>query len=233
MSGAPFFHRVPMLGKSLFAKVRAMGPAAWYRADQGHSIDTGVDQWNDISGNGRHLLQATGTKQPTYSSSGGRRGFGYLEFNGGTDPNNQHMEASFALEQPTHMFLVMRKESDTTSGGVGKTAIDGIAANGGRIVIASDTQLQSSAGSAVLFNGATTAWGCIEVEWNGASGRSRFNDDSYTATSHGTNDMNGITLAAYGTPTFGTVNMRVEELILFPRILPASEVSVVSRYVGN
>ncbi len=39
--------------------------AGWWRADLGITIGTGVSAWADQSGNGRHLVQATGTDQPT------------------------------------------------------------------------------------------------------------------------------------------------------------------------
>jgi len=40
--------------------------AAWYRADRGVIADTAhnISQWQDQSGNGRHLLQSTGAAQP-------------------------------------------------------------------------------------------------------------------------------------------------------------------------
>jgi hypothetical protein len=39
-------------------------------ADLGVTVATGVSQWNDFSGNSRHLVQATGSKQPSLISSG-------------------------------------------------------------------------------------------------------------------------------------------------------------------
>lgn len=41
------------------------GLQAWYRADLGVSIGTGVSAWADQSGNVRNLTQPTGSKQPT------------------------------------------------------------------------------------------------------------------------------------------------------------------------
>jgi hypothetical protein len=38
---------------------------AWYRADQGITLGTGVQQWNDISGNGNHLTQFSPGAQPS------------------------------------------------------------------------------------------------------------------------------------------------------------------------
>lgn len=45
---------------------------AWYDALDATTItiDTGVSQWNDRSGNGRHLVQATVANQPAYSGTG-------------------------------------------------------------------------------------------------------------------------------------------------------------------
>jgi hypothetical protein len=48
------------------------GLVAWYRADLGVTIGTGVSQWNDQSGLGdanRNLTQGTGSAQPTLNAS--------------------------------------------------------------------------------------------------------------------------------------------------------------------
>lgn len=46
------------------------GLQGWWRADAGNvTIATGVSQWNDTSGNARHLTQATGSAQPAHTSS--------------------------------------------------------------------------------------------------------------------------------------------------------------------
>lgn len=42
----------------------------WVRADQGITIATGVSQWNDLSGNGNHVTQGTGSAQPAFVASG-------------------------------------------------------------------------------------------------------------------------------------------------------------------
>lgn len=59
-----------------------MTTSAWFDAsDSGSITESGgsVSQWNDKSGNARHLTQATGSKQPTYVSSQ------YLSFDGTDD----------------------------------------------------------------------------------------------------------------------------------------------------
>jgi hypothetical protein len=41
----------------------------WWRADQGITIATGVSQWNDLSGQGNHVTQGTGSAQPALIAS--------------------------------------------------------------------------------------------------------------------------------------------------------------------
>jgi hypothetical protein len=56
-----------------FADIFGANLVAWYDASDAASITHvggAVSQWNDISGNGAHLTQATGANQPTYSATG-------------------------------------------------------------------------------------------------------------------------------------------------------------------
>jgi hypothetical protein len=66
--------RTPTSGKLLNSfvtpdRIRSAALKAWYRADQGITIATGVSQWNDLSGNAYHLAQSNTTKQPTYNAT--------------------------------------------------------------------------------------------------------------------------------------------------------------------
>ncbi len=45
---------------------------AWYRADLGISLGTGVSAWADQSGNGNNFVQATGAQQPTQGTVDGK-----------------------------------------------------------------------------------------------------------------------------------------------------------------
>jgi hypothetical protein len=64
-------------------------PAAWFDAADLSTISvaTGVSEWRDRSGNARHVSQATGANQPTYSEFGfrGRPG---ITFNGSSHQLN-------------------------------------------------------------------------------------------------------------------------------------------------
>lgn len=87
------------------------GLAAWYDANVASSITLNgstVSQWNDLSGNGRHQVQATAALQPTYNATG-LNGKGTL-----TTTGTQWMQAS-AFETPAAgnytAFLVVKSDN--------------------------------------------------------------------------------------------------------------------------
>lgn len=217
-------------------QVVAIGPFGMWRADAQYiTIATGVSQWDDMSGNGRHLVQATTTRQPTHSATGGLRGFGYVETSGGTSPNNQHLRALFTLAQPAHLFVVARKVDDTSSVGVTKSLLDGGVANKMRVIVPNDTTIQAMAGAAVPLSipCVLTGWRRIEVKWLDDDGAGRADDAAYTAGDVGpsTGGIAGLCVGAYGDTSNGTIHAQYEEIILFDRILSAGEVALVQAYL--
>lgn len=63
------------------------GLALWFDASDAANfiISTGVAQWNDLSGNGRHLVQETGSKQPSRTTAGSPNGQNIVSFDGADD----------------------------------------------------------------------------------------------------------------------------------------------------
>lgn len=58
-------------GASQFTPLSLPSLAGWWRVSADSvTIATGVSQWNDLSGNARHLTQATGGTQPAYTALG-------------------------------------------------------------------------------------------------------------------------------------------------------------------
>lgn len=85
------------------------GLAAWYDASAASSITLNgstVSQWSDLSGNGRHQVQATASLQPNYNATG-LNGKGTL-----TTTGTQWMQASaFASSSSATIFLVWQVAS--------------------------------------------------------------------------------------------------------------------------
>lgn len=79
--------------------------AAWYRKGLGMTVDGDlVSQWDDQSGHGRHLVQATGASQPTLL------GDGSLRFNGKT----MKVTGGFTFAQPETVYLLVKQVSWTS-----------------------------------------------------------------------------------------------------------------------
>lgn len=90
-----------------------LSPAAWFKSDAGVYSDAGVtpavdgatvQQWNDQSGNGRHLSQATAGARPVYRSKD-RNGLPTIKLDGSA---NFMQSAAWAQAQPITMYLVYR-----------------------------------------------------------------------------------------------------------------------------
>lgn len=84
-------------------KFRGHGLAAWFRSDKGAA----VSQWDDSSGNARHLAQATGSLQPTIVA-GAQNGRPAVRLDGTDD----YMETgAFTLNQPACILVLYKSNS--------------------------------------------------------------------------------------------------------------------------
>lgn len=87
---------------------------AWYDADDADTIIVQyVSQWNDKSGNGNHVTQATATRQPL-SSTRTLNGLNVLDFDGG----DLLMNTSFTKSSLNVSYVQVFK-SDLTGSGIG------------------------------------------------------------------------------------------------------------------
>lgn len=89
---------------------------AWYDATVPSSITiaTGVSQWNDLSGNGRHLTQGTGDDQPA-TNSRTINGLNVLDFGGTSDHLDANALASVYSGTDVPMGAYIIFESDDVS----------------------------------------------------------------------------------------------------------------------
>lgn len=103
----------PILGiiaskRSAFSPASLTNMAGWYDASDSSSVTLSsgkVSQINDLSGNARHMVQATSAQQPTYTT-GARNSLNVMTFNG---VENMAPSGTFS---PTYltMFIVVKNE---------------------------------------------------------------------------------------------------------------------------
>ena len=76
---------------------------AWYQNKIGITLETGVSQWADQSGNGHHMVQADTGEQPAYDEVSGALTFDpssdtqNLAFASGASPSNITLDATFVI----------------------------------------------------------------------------------------------------------------------------------------
>lgn len=59
-----------------------------------------ISQWNDLSGSGNHLVQATGGRQPLYNAAG-------IIFDGALSTSGDYLAASFPWVRPSFIYAVI------------------------------------------------------------------------------------------------------------------------------
>jgi hypothetical protein len=230
-----------MNGRLLRPKVSGFTPrqipdlAAWWDAADSASItvQTGVQQWADKSGNGRNLVQNTTNNQPLHGSVT-LNGKPVVTFDG----TNDSMGCSFTLNQPFACFFVYRYEASPATA---KVVLTMRFAGGSRC-----GEFQSSSSSAMsLFSGASlflsnvgaamTAFNVWDYEQNSTSSAIRLRKTGATSSGNaGANNGNGFSLAADGGASQSSfANVSVAEVCVYSRALAVSEADAVRKYLGT
>ena len=174
----------------LDALIRSLAPAAWFRQGVGITVTgSGVSQWDDISGNGRHLLQGTDAARPALQADGS------VLFNS----TSHYLKCNaFTLTQPACVLWVGKQAAWTS----GDYLFDIGSAAGGAAVIQqgvtpelrmfagiSLSRTQAAIGSIVVvasvFNGASSLFGINGANTTGNSGANALGNFSVGAASNG------------------------------------------------
>lgn len=189
--------------------VASLSPAAWYRYGQGITSSGGlVSAWADQSGNGRNLVQLTGTNQPSVSADG------TITFDG----VDNFMRVAFTLVQPVTFYIVWRANAAANNSRIVDGATNGTIFSYLRWNATSlATVLNAGSGAGTL---ATTA-GTWMVDFTVANSTNSLHarntgvdDDPADA---GTNNPGGITVGANtSTSPSNFSNSSVREIIVFP-----------------
>ncbi len=216
------------------------GLVLWSEADTGVFQDSAgttpatngsvVGYWQDLSGNGNHLIQATTAAKPAYRTilgPGGNKPT--IEFDGVDD----YLRKAFTLVQPATIFLVFKQ---TTWIGA-DVVYDGATNNSNQIA-----QFGGASPTLVMYAGTlnpiigTVALGTyvvLSTVFSGASSMIRRNVDTKVTGNPGTIGGDGATIGARGSGS-STTAISVSSVLVYNRDLSASgEDSTVLNYLNN
>jgi hypothetical protein len=141
------------------------GLEAWFKADAivGKADGDALSQWDDSSGNGVHLTQATGSFQPTYQTNE-LNALPVVRFDGTDD----RMSVAVAADASRTVFVVAKQAADASQRmvlgfGAGNTS------RLGRILSAQWGYAQNAAGGNVDLGGTPTDWTTVTLRVNSAA----------------------------------------------------------------
>jgi hypothetical protein len=171
-----------------------------------------VSQWNDLSGNNRHLTQSSGSLQPLYITSGAN------SVGVGMDGIDDVMSSpTFTINQPFTRFLVVTRRESFTTG----TIINSVSGSpNSNLANNSATRLAMFAGTNNLISGQDTVNGQrsqFGTIYNGASSELWNNGTSTSGVNIGTNGMNGVRIGG------GTITNYVYHAVLILNRIPTTD----------
>jgi hypothetical protein len=203
--------------------ILALSPVAWFRSGMGIATATGVSQWDDQSGNARHLKQATGAAQPAL------QGDGSILFNG----TGHFLKCdAFTLNQPETIYFLGRQVTWTLSDRI----FDGETAGTGALLqVTSTPTLGINAGAAVNGNTnlAVNTYGVVAAVFNGGNSVLQVNRTAPLTGNAGAGNMGGFTLGASGGGGSLFGNIQVKEIIIFPTAHDSNTRLNVIRYLSD
>jgi hypothetical protein len=211
----------------LIEKILDGGPpttnmAAWFKYGTGITVTgLGVSQWDDQSGNGRHLLQAVDTNRPALQSDNS------ILFDG---VDNFMACNPFTLPQPVTVYALFKEIAINVSGTV---YYDGNGASNRMALGNSGTlprYLFAGAQAANNSNLAVGFYGAFAAVFNGASSSLQVNQTTETTGNPGTQAPNGFYLAKYSAGAF-YANIEVKEIIIYSSAHDATTRAQVIRYL--
>lgn len=180
-----------------------------------------VSQWDDQSGNARHLKQATATNQPAVQSDNS------ILFDG---VDNYLKCDAFTLAQPETVYLLFKQVTWTLN----DVLFDGNTLSSGRMLQSATTpriRILGSSATSEDANLAVNTYGAVASVFNGATSLTHVNLSTPVTGNVGTGDMSGFTLGANGTPSvFG--HIQVKEALIYADAHDATQRARVINYLN-
>jgi hypothetical protein len=229
------------------------GAALWLDASQQNTLFTdagfsavttsgqSVYQWNDLSGNNRHAIQATSGNRPTWSPpASGQNGLGVVSFNG----SSSFFDTSMSLNGLSSFSIFLVAKSATSGGWQSalrqQSGFQGFfvmpwTSNGGavspRIILGYDGGT-TTPNTVTLTNGAFNLISFIRN--SGVSNVANVNgvlSSTRSANTASLSESVNLSIGRYPQPVAEYFSGSIAEIVIFNRALSPSETSSVESYL--
>jgi hypothetical protein len=214
-----------------FSPADVTGLKVWLKADAitGKVNADPISQWDDSSGTGNHVVQATGGNQPTYRTNV-VNSLPVVRFDG-SDDFLEVAALAAAIPVPYVVFCVGKISTDKDfnrfygeSGGSANLGLD--ADNTGQVYIYNGSVSQIAASNGAAFH-------IYTVKWNGASSTAGVDTATLGAENPGTTDsqLDGLRVGMNGggTPLAGDI----AEILVYDNVISAGNTTNVVAYLGT
>ena len=230
-----------MNGRLLRPKVSGFNPrqipdlAAWWDFNDSATvtIETGIKNVTDKSGNGRTLAQTTTNNQPAWTPSA-LNGKYVADFDG----SNDTLRVAFTLVQPYTVMIVGRYNG--TNPNSNQTMFDGFTGgNRGRVFWSgtADTQLSANAGAGLSLptspSPSATTYAVHELIFNGASSYYAWNGSPTVSGNAGSTAPGGVTIGAFGTGGTAHGQVSIAAVLMYSRALSAAQLTTLRRWLAS
>lgn len=197
--------------------------AAWYRKGVGVTESGGlVSAWADQSGNGRNLVQATGTNQPAL------QGDGSILFDG----IDNSMLATFTRNQPQTVYVLGKQVTWANT----ERWFDGSTGDRGTLQqTTASPQIRIFAGTGMgNISLAVDTYGIIASVFNGANSVLQLNlGTPVTGDTGSGGDMTGFRLGSRGDGAGAFGNVQIKEILIYAAAHDATTRQKVIEYLAS
>tara|TARA_R110002153_G_scaffold168044_2_gene320753 strand:- start:192 stop:2387 length:2196 start_codon:yes stop_codon:yes gene_type:complete len=186
-----------------------------------------VSAWNDKSGEGNHISQATASKQPLWVGNT-QNGLPLIRFDGTDDQLNRSTFVNGAISQGFYMFVVMKPTVGTASNPYNFDG--GASARGWCYTDSSDVVRYGSATEQIIDSNLPSTPVMYTFFVNGSSSNVRKNSVSTTSATLGSTSSNGLWLACrHNDTSFGSPDHA--EFLFYDNDIGTTNRDAVERYL--
>lgn len=200
-------------------------PAAWYRFGVGITeAGTGVSQWDDKSGNARHLTQGTDANRPSKEADGS------LLFNGTSDVIKT---GAWVQAQPVTIYGLLRQVTWTAGRYFWNNKVASASMRIGPAGVTPDIYLSGSVNGNVAGNTNLTlnTYKALGAVYNDASSLIHVNGSSATTGDNDTGSIDEFVLGGYAAALLNA-NIQVKEILIYAAAHDATQRQTVFDYLA-